>query len=112
DVDGRQGAVAACRLAPGVPERAAYDRIKSLRSAIELGRWAGPVLGLAPQGVGEALLDEALADAGDGGEANVEGLGDALVSPGRAAVGLVGLEQDAGMGQPLGRGLAGGGQVI
>ena len=67
---------------------------------------------LAAQGGFQPLLDEMLPHPGDGGEADVEGLGDALVGPGGTAVGLVGLEQDAGMGQFAGRSLAAGSQVV
>src|SRR6266540_3659506 len=71
---------------------------------------AGPLLLLATQGVVQALLDEALADALDGSYADLDRLADALVGPGRPAVGGVGLEQDAGAGELLGGGLAGGDQ--
>src|SRR6266540_2572723 len=71
---------------------------------------AGPLLLLATQGVVQALLDEALADALDGSDADLDRLADALVGPGRPAVGGVGLEQDAGAGELLGGGLAGGDQ--
>ena len=64
-----------------------------------------PAKWLAAQGGFQPLLDEMLPHPGDGGEADVEGLGDALVGPGGTAVGLVGLEQDAGMGQFAGRSL-------
>src|SRR6266545_610604 len=63
---------------------------------------AGPLLLLATQGVVQALLDEALADALDGSDADLDRLADALVGPGRPAVGGVGLEQDAGAGALLG----------
>ena len=54
------------------------------------------------------MLDEALADPLDGGDADLQRLGDAVIGPGGAAVGLVGLEEDAGVGQRLGGRLAGG----
>ena len=73
---------------------------------------AGPVLLLADEGGLEALLDEALADPLDGGDAHLGGLGDAGVRPGGAARRGVGLEQDAGVGQLLGRGLAGRDQLV
>jgi len=83
-----------------------------LGPAVELARAAGPVLRLAAQGGVQPLLDEPLPHPGDGGEADVEGLGDALVGPGGATLGLVGFDQDAAMGQFLGRGLASSGQLV
>jgi hypothetical protein len=56
-------------------------------------------------------FDKALTDALDGAYAAVQRLGDAGVLPGGAAVGLVGLKQDADAGQRQGRALAGGQQA-
>jgi len=56
-----------------------------LGGPVELPRAAGPALRLADQGGLEALLDEALADPLDGGDADLGGLGDAGVRPGGAA---------------------------
>jgi len=53
-----------------------------------------------------------LPDPPDGVGAGVEGLGDAVVRPGGATLGGVGLEQDAGMGQLLGGRLASGDQIL
>src|SRR5213082_1920675 len=75
------------------------------------GDWSSDVCSSDLGGV-RPLLDEPLPHPGDGGGADVEGLSDALVGPGGAAVGLVGLEQDAGMGQLAGGRLAGGDQVV
>jgi hypothetical protein len=55
------------------------------------------------QGGLQTPLDEPPADPADGPHPGVEGLGDPGVVPGRAAVGLVGLHQDAGPGQDEGR---------
>jgi hypothetical protein len=67
---------------------------------------------LAAEGGLQAVLDEALADPLDGGRANFDGVGDALVGPARAAGGGIGLEQDTGMGEFASGGLAGGDQVF
>ncbi len=48
---------------------------------------------------GRTDLGGALAGPGDGGEPDVERVGDRLVGPGRPVAGLVGLEQNAGPGQ-------------
>ncbi len=56
------------------------------------------------------MLDEALADPGHGIRADLGGVGNPLVVPGRAARGGVGFEEDAGMSQLPGGGLAGGDQ--
>jgi hypothetical protein len=53
-----------------------------------------------------------LADTLDGGVAVLQGLGDAAIGPGGAALGGIGLEEDAGMGRLHGCGLAGGDQVL
>ena len=76
-----------------------------LGPAVELELPGRSLLRLADQGGLEALLDEPLADPLDGGGADLQGLGDLPVGPGGAAVGGVGLEQDAGMGQLAGGGL-------
>jgi hypothetical protein len=57
------------------------------------------LIGARPRAVGsqrrlQALLDEALAQPLDGGNACMEGFGDALVRPARSIVGLIRLEQD------------------
>src|SRR5262249_26486289 len=79
--------------------------------AVELPLSAGAVLLLAAQGCLQALLDEALADALDGGAADLDRLGDPLVGPGRAAGGGGRLEQGAGGGKLAGGALAGRDQV-
>jgi hypothetical protein len=83
-----------------------------LGPAVERPLSTGPVLGLADQGGLQALLDEPLADPSDGIGADLEGLGDPDIGPGRAALGGVRLEQDAGVGQFLGGGLAVGDQAL
>src|SRR5215207_2884227 len=66
----------------------------------------GPIqlalIGVCPRAVGsqrrlQALLDKALAQPLDGGDACMEGLGDPLVRPARTTVGLIRLEQDLGV---------------
>lgn len=49
----------------------------------------------------QALLDEPRANPSDGVGAHLDGLGDALVGPGRGARAGVGLEPDPGVNQPL-----------
>ena len=93
--------------APGRPG-AGQDDQAGLGVAVEHGEPTGAGLGLADQRGFEALLDEALADALDGADIDVEGQGDVGVAPGGSTVGGVGLQQDAGVGDPLGGGLAGG----
>ncbi len=72
------------------------------RPAIELGNRRG-----LPQPGGEsrdcAPLQEAAAHAGNGGQADVEGLGDALVRPAGTARRLVRLEQNPRVGLRPGR---------
>lgn len=63
------------------------------------------------QGGVQALFNEALADALDGAQAAAEGLNNPGVLPGRAAVGLVGLEEDAGTGQRAGGAFPGGDEL-
>ncbi len=46
------------------------------------------------------------------GDADLQGVSDPPIGPGGADVGGVGLEQDAGVGQLLGGGLAGGDEVV
>ena len=101
-----------CHLADHLPwsDQNGNDQA-GLGSPVELPRPAGAILLLAAQGGFQALLHEALADADDGGGADVQGVGDPLVGPGGAAVGGVGLEQDAGVGELPGSGLAGGDQL-
>lgn len=53
---------------------------------------AGAVLLLSAQGGLQALLDETLVDALDGGSADLDGLGNLGIGPGGAALGAVGLE--------------------
>ena len=79
-----------------------------LGPAVELPLSARPVLGRADQGCLQPVFDEPLADPLDGGGTNVEGLGDLFVIPSGSLGGGIGLEQDAGMGQLLSGGLAGG----
>lgn len=59
----------------------------------------------------QAVLDEPLADPLDRGGAHLDGLGDLTVGQGGSALGGIGLEEDAGVGQLLGGGLAGGDEV-
>src|SRR6185437_16105560 len=59
-----------------------------------------------------ALLDEPLADPLDGGDGDLDRLGDPMIGPGGAALGGIGLEQDAGVGQLLGGSLASGNEVV
>ena len=73
------------------------------RPAIELGNRRG-----RPRPGGEGghrpHLQEAAAHAGDGGQADVEGLGDALIRPAGTARRFVRLEQNPGVGlRPGGR---------
>jgi len=77
---------------------------------VELSLPARSGLRLAGQGGVQPVLDEPLADPPDGIRADLDRVGDPVVGPPRPAVGLVGLEQDAGMGQLLGGRLAGGDQ--
>ncbi len=83
-----------------------------LGPAVELRLASRSLPRLAVQRGVEALLDEPLTDPLDGGGADFQGLGDPVIGPGGAAVGGVGLEQDAGMGQLAGGGLPGGDQVV
>lgn len=60
--------------------------------AVECPRPTRPVLWLAVQGPVEAALGEPVSDAFDGAGAEVQGLGDAGVIPGRALQRSVGFE--------------------
>ena len=82
-----------------------------LSPPIELERPRRAILFLADQGGLQALFDEGLPHATDGGGADGDGLCDAAIGPVGAAGG-VGLEQNAGMDQLLGSGLASGDQVV
>jgi hypothetical protein len=79
-----------------------------LGPAVELRRPAGLAPRLADRGRLQALLDEPPADPLAGGDADLDRLGDPAIGPGGSAGGGIGLEEDAGVGQPLGGGLAGG----
>jgi len=57
----------------------------SLGPAVEFGQAGGAILLLADQGGLQTLFDEALPNPADGGSADVEGLGDAVIGPVRAA---------------------------
>src|SRR5262249_56072818 len=63
-------------------------------------------------GGGGGVRGGPLADPLDGGRADLQGFSDRPVGPGGAALGGVGLEQDAGVGQLPGGGPAGGDQVV
>jgi hypothetical protein len=65
-----------------------------------------PVRRLAVERRRQPILDKAAANATDGGGMDLDGTGDRDVGPARSALPLVGLEQDAGMGQPPGGGRA------
>ncbi len=55
--------------------------------------------GATMQGSIEAVLDEAFAHTGDGGQANIKGIVDRFVGPCRCAFSLVSFQENAGMGQ-------------
>jgi hypothetical protein len=67
---------------------------------------------LAAQGGFQAFFDEALADPLHRGHADVHRLDDALVGPGGATGGGIGLQQNAGVGQLPGSCLARSDQVL
>jgi hypothetical protein len=92
--------------------RASHGNQPGLGCSVELAWAAGPVLRFAGQGSVQPLLDQALAHAGDSGQANVQGLGDLRIGPSGAAGGRIGLEQDAGMGKLLSGCFASGDQVV
>ena len=98
-----QGPVAAPpgRLGAGQGDQA------GLAVAIQLPLPAGSVLLLADQGCLQPLLDEALANPLDGPQVDLDRFRDPVIGPGRPVGGGIGLEQDAGVGQLLGSGLAG-----
>jgi hypothetical protein len=65
----------------------------------------------ATEGGIQALRDQLLADAGDGPRAGAQGGDDVLVGV-LVAAGVVGQQEDAGVGQLAGRGLASGHQLF
>jgi hypothetical protein len=67
---------------------------------------------LAHQSGLQPVLDEALPHLLDRGAVDLDGFGNAGVSPSRPLGGGIGFEQDAGVGQFLGSGLAGGDQIV
>ncbi len=81
------------------------------RPAVELGgRCRLPRPG--GEGGDRAHLQEPPAHAGDGGQADVEGLGDALVRPAGTARRLIRLEQNPGMGLRAGGRFAGANHLL
>jgi hypothetical protein len=92
--------------------RAGQGDEPGLGPAVELDLPGRSLPPLAIQGGVEAQFDESLTDPFDGVGADLQGVGDLPVRPGGSAVGGVGLEQDAGMGQLAGGGLTGGDQVV
>jgi hypothetical protein len=92
--------------------RAGHRDQARLGAAIELAFPAGAVLRLATERGLKAVLDKALAESLPGRDAELQGLGNALVGPRGAAVGGIGLEPNAGVGQLPGSGLSGRAQVL
>ena len=90
--------------------RAGQGDQPGLAGPAELALATGLVLLLADEGRFQPLFDEPLADPLDGGDADLQRLGDLLVDPAGSALGLVGLQQDPGVGQLLGGDLTGGNQ--
>jgi len=82
----------------------------SLGGSIEFTFSTRLILHLATQCCFQPLLNEALANPLDGGDADFHGFRDLLVNPSRSTFGLIGLEQDAGVNEFLGRRFAGGDQ--
>jgi hypothetical protein len=68
--------------------------------------------GLAMEGRLEAIEHKGLANALDGGQADVEGVRDGVVRPGRSLRAAIGLEQDAGVSLGAGGSFAGGNEGV
>ena len=77
--------------------RAGHGNQVGLLRAIQLRAIDPAALAIRAQRRGQALLDKALPQALDRGEADPVGLGDLLVRPSRGALGLVRLQQYTGM---------------
>lgn len=77
-----------------------------LDASVDLGRHGRGGSAFALQGGLFAVADEQLADASDGVDMKVQGVGDGSVLPAAFGVGLVGQEQDAGVKSLFDRGVA------